>query len=520
LVFNGDMKFLAASLALLALSSSSSDSTRLVDLDGDGRLDLVRLAHGVLRVDWNLGNRTLQSAELELPAAPVASFLVEDLNADGRLDLYVTTTAANVALVSDGARGFVDATAALGLLDGGVGLGVRQVDLDGDGVADLLLRNVAGDVVFWGRRGGGFERDESLSTPPTTSSGGGATQSAAAPPWAITPGSLPPPLPGPFAPALGTHLPPGSLILWEGATPPMGFETTGWSLKVDPPVVWRPELAMPTARGRAVAGALDGRIFVMGGFTGTSFTDAVEAYGSPPSWKTGVMMPAPLADARSAVVAERMYVFGGLTPGGLTDDVNVYDPATGWAPGSPVPSQQSAPGCAAVGDKIYLIGGGTVSGVLDLVREYDTIGDSWKTRPSLLPTARSGIAAAELGGKIYLIGGSALGGPVDLVDVYDPATNAFSPATPLPTPSFGGSAVAFDGRLFYFPGGATVLSYDPGTGLWTQELSPTGSYFEGTAVVYQNEIHLVGGDGGGGMYHGDHEAYDLGGPRLHVVRKN
>jgi len=515
LLFNDGMNTLAVLSALLALSSASLDTTRLVDLDADGRLDLLRLTRGELRVDWNLGQRAFLPAELELPPIPVSSFLVEDLNADGRLDLYLVTSGANVALVSDGARGFIDATAALGLSDADAGLDVRSVDVDGDGFPDLVLRNEAGDVVFWGRRRGGFERDASLSTPSTR--GSGSSQSAAVPGWTITPGALPPPLPGAFPAALGTHLPPGSLILWEDDSPPSGFELTSWSVRSDPPAAWFPDLAMPTARADAVAGVIEGKVHVMGGITSTGITDAVEAYTTFPSWKTGAKLPVPLRGASSAVVADRMYVIGGLTPGGATDDVNVLDPASGWAPRAPVPSQQFDPGCAALGDKIYLFGGSTAGSYLDLIREYDTLADSWKTLPSALSAPRAGSAATSLGGKIYVIGGIGSSGPVDTVDVFDPAAGTFSSAAPLPDPAGGGSAVTLDGRVFHLLG-STLHSYDPASNIWTQEASAASLHLDGTASVLNGRIHLVGGSDGT-AFTGTHEVYDPGGPRLRVVRK-
>ena len=516
------MKFLATSLALLALSTGAPpDSTRAVDLDGDGRLDLVRLTRGELRVDWNLGQRAFQPGELELPPLPITAFLVEDLNADGRPDLYLVTLGANVALVSDGARGFVDATLELGLATAGLGLGVRRIDIDEDGTPDLLLQNAGGDVVFWGRAGGGFERDASISTPAGRArSTGGSGAAASGPGWTLTPGRLPPPLPGPYTAALGTDLPPGSLILWEAELPPSGFEATSWSVKTDPPGAWFPALPMPTARGGAVAGAMEGKVFVLGGSTGISLTDAVEAYSpAGPNWKTGSRMPAPLRDAVSAVVGGRMYVFGGITPAGIVEDVNVLDPATGWAPRAKVPSQQLSPGCAAAGGKIYLIGGATIFAPLDLVREYDPGADQWKTLPSSLPTPRSGLAAAALDGKIYLVGGITTA-PVDTVDVYDPATDTFSSAAPLPVKTSSASAVALDGRVFLFTGNPGVFAYDPDWDIWTQEAPPVMPHIVGTAAVLGGRIHLVGGsDGGGGAYSGGHEIYDPGGPRLRVVRK-
>lgn len=47
---------------------------------------------------------------------------------------------------------------ALGLTDAGLGKTAERVDVDGDGLSDLLLHNAGGDVLFWALAPGAFER--------------------------------------------------------------------------------------------------------------------------------------------------------------------------------------------------------------------------------------------------------------------------------------------------------------------------------------------------------------------------
>ena len=160
---------------------------RHVDVDGDGRLDRLDVGpDGSLAISLNLGRRQYQSVGQALPvspsAGPVASVVAGDLNGDGSLDLYLVSPAANVALLGDGTGAFREATALLRLEDSGRGLSAERVDVDGDGLDDLLLHNEDRDVVFWAAPGGVFERDElapgqALVSLPPVSAGASAAES-------------------------------------------------------------------------------------------------------------------------------------------------------------------------------------------------------------------------------------------------------------------------------------------------------------------------------------------------------
>ncbi len=134
-------------------------SVRMADLDGDGLLD--RLQHGQdgsLSIALNQGARRFVEVLQSLPAVLVTDVLVNDLDGDGRVDLYLVSPRDNVALVGDGCGRFTDRTADLGLADHGVGLRAEAVDIDADGTRDILLHNSNGDVIFWGLADGRFGR--------------------------------------------------------------------------------------------------------------------------------------------------------------------------------------------------------------------------------------------------------------------------------------------------------------------------------------------------------------------------
>ena len=162
---------------------------RMVDLDGDGRLDRLQIGPlGSFRVALNRGGRhfepVAQAVASERALPPIAHVLVGDLDGDGLTDLYLVSPGANVALVGDGAGRFREATEVLGLADEGRGCSAERVDVDADGLDDLLLHDEGGDVLFWANPAGVFERDG--ATPPNVN--------AAAVPQGLLPGgSVAPP---------------------------------------------------------------------------------------------------------------------------------------------------------------------------------------------------------------------------------------------------------------------------------------------------------------------------------------
>jgi len=148
-------------------ASDPTTSVRWLDLTGDGVLDRLVVHDGrQLAVEIQEGRRIFVPVLQDLPEVDLRDVLVADLDRDGVLDLYLVGLGANAALQGDGTGRFRDVTEELGLADTGPGLTAERVDVDGDGIADLLLHNQGGDVLFWGRTDGSHERD---GTPGTAS---------------------------------------------------------------------------------------------------------------------------------------------------------------------------------------------------------------------------------------------------------------------------------------------------------------------------------------------------------------
>ncbi len=171
---------------------------------------------------------------------------------------------------------------------------------------------------------------------------------------------------------------------------------------------WITKTSMPTPRSWAVLGAVDGKIYAMGGFDDQTSQNVaiVEMYDpATDAWTTKAPMPVVMRQHSATVVNGKIYIIGGYAP-----NVYMYDPVSDtWTTKALLPGtgRFTDAGTVAVGDKIYIIGGyDWLTGVeFDEVWAYDTATDSWESLTAL-PNSRRYIQAGVIDGVIYAVGGT------------------------------------------------------------------------------------------------------------------
>jgi N-acetylneuraminic acid mutarotase len=272
-------------------------------------------------------------------------------------------------------------------------------------------------------------------------------------------------------------------------------------------------------RTGATTQVVDGKIYVMGGSDGYSFSNAFEVFDpTTNTWNT----PATTGTfssrngSGSAVVDGKIYVLGGasyINNGSVWNfnealDPKYIDPSSlygTWTTGSSEGFTKRASFTAsAVNGKIYVIGGYDSSAMVNPIEVYDPTIDSWSTLTTTgTYTPRSNATANVVNGKIYIIGGYDNTSLVTDIDVFDPSTNSWS--TPTTTGDFYPRAqhtsAVVNGRI-YVIGGADQVSYidvvdefDPATNTWLS-LSTIG-VFDGrhamTSCAYKDKVYVHGG---------------------------
>jgi N-acetylneuraminic acid mutarotase len=226
------------------------------------------------------------------------------------------------------------------------------------------------------------------------------------------------------------------------------FDTTGES--------WGPGPDLPTAVHHTSAVAFDGKLYVIGGLTGTEFIPTAKVYVYDGIiWTEGPSLPEAIGAAGVAVVKDRIYIVGGHDSKNQSSNrmYSLGEGDTTWKTEPPMTTMRNHLAVATVAGKLYAIAGRNDDSVtLTKVEVYDPLNETWKAAPDL-PTGRSGITAAVLKGKIYVFGGESTEKTFDENEVFDPKTQKWAASIPMPEARHGlGSAVS--GKTIYiFLGG-------------------------------------------------------------------
>lgn len=279
---------------------------------------------------------------------------------------------------------------------------------------------------------------------------------------------------------------------------------------------WRTAAPMPTKRIEVAAAALDGKVYVVGGFEKPSLgnmlnfaiTPSVEMYDpATDRWTSKRPLPVGLHHVGIGVVGGRLYIIGGYSKSGLSvwnpvATVYAYDPTTDtWTERAPMPTVRGALSVAEHNGKLYAIGGYDRKVNNAQVEVYDPARNVWTTGASL-PTPRDHLATATVAGKIYAIGGRTDGDysrNLAVTERYDPMTDRWIRVADLPTARSGITASVVGGWIYVFGGeGATGTfseneAYDPVHDTWQRMAPmPTARHGLGSAVEH-GRIYVIGG---------------------------
>lgn len=131
-----------------------------VDLNGDGRADLVgsASAFGVVDVSLSNGNGTFSVASISLGVSGISSLAVGDLDGDGDADIAVSDGASTALYANNGAGSFSLANT----LTGG-GSTMQIADMNNDGRADIVYSSTTTIQAFLGNGSGSYNSATTLA---------------------------------------------------------------------------------------------------------------------------------------------------------------------------------------------------------------------------------------------------------------------------------------------------------------------------------------------------------------------
>lgn len=230
---------------------------------------------------------------------------------------------------------------------------------------------------------------------------------------------------------------------------------------------WGAAAPLPIEVHHVVLAVADGKLYSLGGLAEFGFVPIDNLYEYDPAedeWTRRADLPVPRGAGGAATIDGLIYVVGGSEDDDpSTARHEAYNPATNdWMELAPLPSGRDHLGVAAIGGKLYAVGGrDRLVNTTELDR-YDPATNQWEILPPM-PTARGGLAVAVVHERLVVVGGEYFtpqSGVFPQVEIYDPATNEWTSLAPMPMPRHGMGAAAV-GDLIYVPGGGTRAGFRP-----------------------------------------------------------
>jgi hypothetical protein len=259
-------------------------------------------------------------------------------------------------------------------------------------------------------------------------------------------------------------------------------------------LTWHAVAPIPVGMTEAMGEGVNGKLYVFGGYTDTTYLPSNHVYCYDPvsnTWTQKANMPVGTTHTGTAVDGQYVYFAGGYPPDPThqfqiftTTAVWRYDTVSDtWTAMPSLPEGRGAGDMAIVNHVLYYFGGADANRVdrheqwaLDL----NNLAAGWVAKAPI-PTARNHVGAGALNGLVYAVGGAANQDANETalsnVEVYNPATNTWSTAASLPTPralimsgvdAFDGHLIVGGGETAYNVPTAQITAYDPNTNSWTQ----------------------------------------------------
>lgn len=230
---------------------------------------------------------------------------------------------------------------------------------------------------------------------------------------------------------------------------------------------WDPGPLMPLALDHLAVSALDGYVYVMGGFTrnalgaGISMAESFRLADGAAEWEPIAPMPESRAGHWSVAHRGKIYVVGGVQTGvGVRASVLIYDPALDeWTAGAAdMPTPREHLNAVSAGPYIYVLGGRAGGVSYTALERYDPVHDEWVIMTPMV-NARAAMVMAPWGSKIYCAGGET---PMLFAvnEVYDILTDTWSLDTEMAIPRHGIAAVTLESGVFA-PAGGVVQGFTP-----------------------------------------------------------
>jgi len=267
--------------------------------------------------------------------------------------------------------------------------------------------------------------------------------------------------------------------------------------------IWKTLACLPFAvskHGLVVSG--QGKMYMAGGeYPDGSASRAVWRYDPVlNAWQEMADMRVPRSELGLAMLDGCVYAVGGWEGTSRLDSVERYDPETNtW---SDVPSLKMAvtsPAVVAYDGALYVTGGAILEDGdgIELVQKYDTKTWSWTEVAGML-IPRSGSAACILNGYIYVVGGwHASTENTNKVERYDVARNIWEFVSCMSERRYRPGVATLGGKMYVLGGEEgwdryhdTIECYDPASDTWSVvgDMPSSRSWLSAVALTIRRDL--------------------------------
>ena len=295
-------------------------------------------------------------------------------------------------------------------------------------------------------------------------------------------------------------------------------------------VNWVTKAPGPIVRSEALRAAVNGKLYVFGGFGPGNDGPELRSDVYDPStdsWSQIANLPERITHAGVAVYGTDVYIVGGYvgfagqTGYGQTfgsRNVWIYHTATNsYSAGPALPAQYAGGGAVIVNSTLHYFGGFDINRNdlnVHVAIDLDNPNPSWYTRASM-PHVVNHMGYVNFDNKIYAIDGQTGtdAGLVtqDYVQVYDPTTDTWTSGAscPVARSHISSSTFVMGDRILFLGGeyenereSADCYAYTPSTNSWAQLTSLPAAKFSGVGATFNGLLYLTSGGESNTTYQG------------------
>lgn len=262
--------------------------------------------------------------------------------------------------------------------------------------------------------------------------------------------------------------------------------------------------SLPNRRA-VIADTIAGKLYVFGGSgpSGDILGDLLCYTPETDSWETKASGPPSRYNHVAGVVNGKLYIHGGYNGalGGVLKDTWCYDPTDNtWVQKTSAPAGRSGAGGVGSGTRLVVLGGNVAGNWDKTIWAYRANNNDWVQLAPFPGVARQNPSLAAIGDKVYCYSGfDSTGARINDFWQYDVTLNTWVQFAPSPA---GGrylhKAFTFNNKMYVHGGwsaaGPTgeLLCYDPAGNSWTKSATDQKMY-DHFAVPINSKLYLGGG---------------------------